>query len=83
MNCPECNTKLRKFKEGVICNKNHKFLKGSVVYNKFYNIDTHIENDLDLSCPICGEIGHDLHCMCGECGVKCSNGHIWNPNLKG
>ena len=77
MNCTFCNTKLRKFKEGVICLKNHKFLEGSIIYDTFYNTKTHI--DKKLLCSICGEQGQ-VYCMCGDCGLMCINQHAWNPN---
>lgn len=79
MNCPECNTKLRKFKEGVICNRNHKFLEGTQIYDKFYNKNTYV--DPKLLCPKCGEKGifQGSHCFCGDCdGINCINGHIWH-----
>ena len=76
MQCPECNTKLRKFKEGVICLKNHKFLGGTKIYDLVYNTNTYI--DPKLLCSICGERG-ETYCMCGECGIGCINGHVWDP----
>lgn len=33
--CPTCNTTLRIFNNGIICQKNHKFLKDTQVYNNF------------------------------------------------
>ncbi len=77
MQCTECNTKLRKFKDGVICFKNHKFLEGTKTYDIFYNTNTYI--DKNFLCFICGKIG-ETYCMCGDCGLKCKNNHIWNLN---
>jgi hypothetical protein len=74
MNFPVCNSKLRKFKEGVICFKNHKFLEGTKIY------DTNTYMDEKLLCSVCGKKG-ESYCMCGDCGIKCINGHIWNPNI--
>ena len=76
MQCPTCNTKLRKFAGGVICIKNHKFLPGTKIYDKVYNQNSYIdENKL---CPICGELGSKF-CMCGKCGLSCVNEHQWDP----
>jgi hypothetical protein len=84
MNCPECNSKLRKFKDGVICIKNHKFLEGTEIYNKFYGINTytntHIDDSSKLYCSKCKKSGYAF-CMCGNCGLKCKNGHIWDPDV--
>ena len=55
ISCPECNSKLRKYKEGVICNKNHKFLQGTIIYDKFYNTNTYINPK--YVCYKCGEKG--------------------------
>lgn len=35
--CPECGTKIRKFKNGFICQKNHKILPGSDLYSRVQN----------------------------------------------
>lgn len=76
MSCPECQTKLRKFKDGVICNKNHKFLEGTIIYDKMYDTNTYISSK--SFCSKCGEKGESF-CFCNDCGIKCINGHIWNP----
>jgi hypothetical protein len=73
MNCPECNTKMRKFKEGVICNKNHKFVEGSKIYDVFYNTNTYINPK--LLCSKCGEKGR-LYSF-DETALQCKNEHTW------
>ena len=73
MNCPECNAKLRKFKMGVICNKNHKFLCGTKIYDIFYDTKTYV--DPKLLCYKCGEKGN-LYSF-DHSAIKCSNDHMW------
>jgi len=80
MNCPECNTKLRKFKDGVICVKNHKFLEGTIIYDKLYGTNTYVDKSSGLWCPKCKEPGYKF-CFCHNCGLKCKNDHIWDPDL--
>jgi len=75
MNCPECNTKLRKFKEGVICNKNHKFLKGTIIYNIFYNTNICVYIDPKYLCYKCGEKGQ-LYSF-DPTALQCINEHTW------
>lgn len=77
--CPECNTKLRKFSGGLICQKNHKFSAGSNVYNDIQN-ETKIKSDygnINTSlCPIC-QTKWILMCKCINSEMRCDKNHIW------
>lgn len=77
--CPECNTKLRKFKDGVICQKNHKFLSGSKVYNEVQNeikIESDYGNINTYLCPVCQTEWISM-CKCVNSEMRCVNNHIW------
>lgn len=72
MQCPECNTKLRKFKDGFICQNNHKFLPGSKVHNEISNTRK-INTSL---CPLCQTPVIEM-CKCSISELTCVNGHTW------
>lgn len=73
--CPECNTKLRKFNGGFICQKNHKYLPGSKVYNQILSlqVDTKLNKKL---CPECQTECISM-CMCINSELRCINYHVW------
>ena len=54
ISCPDCNSKLRKFKGGVICVKNHKFVEGTELHDIYYG--TNIYNNKML-CPNVNRLG--------------------------
>jgi hypothetical protein len=67
MSCPECNTKLRKYKFG-------KFSAGSKVYDE--NIKAKISKRL---CPICQTPPVSI-CMCPKAERTCINDHKWSSS---
>lgn len=72
ISCPDCNSKLRKFKGGVICVKNHKFVEGTELHDIYYG--TNIYNNKML-CPECKQIGSQF--SFDENCLQCKNGHQW------
>lgn len=72
--CPECSSRMRKCKDGFICQNNHKFLPGSKVYNELTK-----ESKLNKKlCPLC-QTPEISRCMCPISERTCINDHIWTP----
>lgn len=79
--CPDCNTKLRNFKGGFICQKNHKFLPGSKLYTEIHNqmkiFDDIQSGKIDTSLyPECQTSVVEM-CKCHNGEMRCINNHIW------
>ncbi len=75
-NCPDCNTKLRKFKDGFICQNNHKFLSGSKVHDNIINSKiAKIKLNKKL-CPLCQTPPISI-CQCSISELRCINKHVW------
>lgn len=74
ISCPECKTKLRIFKEGVICKNNHKFEKESKTYSNFNEFNIIKKNK--KVCPECNN-PPELICKCKIGEKQCINNHIW------
>lgn len=68
--CPVCDSKTRKFKEGVICIKNHKFVEGTKIYDIYYGTNAN-----KTLCPECKSIGFQF-CPDEFC-LQCENKHQW------
>ena len=75
--CPECNTKLRKFNGGLICQSNHKFSPGSKAYEEILNLQINPELNKKL-CPLC-QTPEISRCMCKISERRCINNHVWCP----
>jgi hypothetical protein len=81
MLCTECNTKLRKFKDGFICQNNHKFLPGSKIHNNMSE-ENKIFADIKSGkiktnlCPECQTPAVSV-CMCKRSEKRCINNHVW------
>ena len=88
MNCIDCNTKLRKFKDGYICQKNHKYLSGSKEYDDILgsnkiSIDVKSKKLNTKLCPEC-QTEVVCICMCSMSEKRCINNHVWtNKYYKG
>ena len=68
MQCPKCNTKIRKFSGGFICQQNHKYPSGTTMFHpKIYDVTI---------CPMC-KTKQIAQCKCINSERWCINNHVW------
>lgn len=74
--CPDCNTKLRKFRDGYICQKNHKIMKDTNMYNEITFKEKEVKFSNTNLCPMCQTEMVEME-KCPNGKKYCGNNHAW------